>query len=62
MELAGEMARADGAVAIGLSVLATNEAACSLYRSIGYEEVGRSGQVLRMRKDFDRDDTGVAKH
>jgi ribosomal protein S18 acetylase RimI-like enzyme len=49
MELANEMARADDALTIGLSVLATNQTACQLFRSIGYEEVGRNGPLLSMR-------------
>lgn len=53
MELAEEIARADGANAIGLSVLVTNDIARTLYRSLGYEVVEpQSGPLLRMTKQL----------
>jgi hypothetical protein len=51
MELAEEMARADGATELGLSVLATNNTAHGLYLSLGYEVLDpQSGPLLRMSK------------
>jgi ribosomal protein S18 acetylase RimI-like enzyme len=53
MELAEEMGRADGADAIRLSVLATNDIARGLYRSLGYEVVEpRSGPLIHMTKQL----------
>jgi ribosomal protein S18 acetylase RimI-like enzyme len=51
MVIAEEMGRLDGATAIGLSVLATNHTARTLYRSLGYEVVDdQGGPLLRMSK------------
>lgn len=51
MKLAEEMALADRATGIGLSVLASNDTARALYRSMGYEEVGPQHRpLLRMSK------------
>jgi ribosomal protein S18 acetylase RimI-like enzyme len=51
MMLAEEMARADGAAAIGLGVLANNRVALALYRSLGYAVEGpEHGPLLRMSK------------
>ena len=51
MDLAEDMARADRAVIIGLSVLATNRVALELYRSMGYSADGpQAGYLRRMSK------------
>jgi ribosomal protein S18 acetylase RimI-like enzyme len=51
MVMAGEMAEADGATAIGLSVQASNRTALSLYRSLGYDVQDSDGSpLIRMRK------------
>jgi ribosomal protein S18 acetylase RimI-like enzyme len=53
MGLAEDIARADGASAIGLSVLATNLVALELYRSMGYStDEPQAGQLLGMTKQL----------
>ena len=53
MQMAEAMAQSDGAQEIGLSVLATNDVARSLYASMGYETVDpQAGPLIRMIKQL----------
>ena len=53
MGLTSDMARADGAAVIGLSVEASNDVARRLYRSMGYTETGpQEGPLVRMHLEL----------